>query len=64
VADDGPGIPAADRERAFESGYSSRTGNTGLGLAIVKQAAEAHGWTVRLTAGETGGARFEFTSGA
>jgi signal transduction histidine kinase len=30
----------------------------------VKQAAEAHGWTVRLTAGETGGARFEFTSGA
>ena len=64
VADDGPGIPAADRERAFESGYSSRAGNTGLGLAIVKQAAEAHGWTVRLTAGENGGARFEFTTGA
>jgi len=48
----------------FESGHSTLVGNTGLGLAIVKQAAEAHGWTVRLTDSETGGARFEFAPAA
>ena len=64
VADDGPGVPASDRGRVFESGHSGQVGNTGLGLAIVKQAAEAHGWTVRLTDSESGGARFEFTTSA
>jgi len=64
VADDGPGVPASDRELVFESGHSTLVGNTGLGLAIVKQAAEAHGWTVRLTDSETGGARFEFAPAA
>ena len=60
VADDGPGIPAEDREQVFESGYTTATG-TGLGLAMVKEIADAHGWAVAVTAGEEGGARFEFT---
>jgi signal transduction histidine kinase len=64
VADDGPGVPESDRELVFESGHSTLAGNTGLGLAIVKQAAEAHRWSVRLTASEAGGARFEFTTAA
>ena len=34
---------------------------TGLGLAIVAEVAEAHGWTIRATDGEDGGARFEVT---
>jgi signal transduction histidine kinase len=59
VADDGPGIPADDREAVFEAGYSSRHGGNGLGLAIVAEVAEAHGWTVDVTDSETGGARFE-----
>lgn len=60
VADDGVGIPAGERDRAFEPGYSSEDSGVGLGLAIVEQIAEAHGWTVTLGAGTDGGARFEF----
>ncbi|WP_435359502.1 histidine kinase N-terminal 7TM domain-containing protein [Haloarchaeobius sp. DFWS5] len=48
VEDDGRGIPAADRERLFESGVSDG-GGTGLGLAIVDRVAEAHGWDVQVT---------------
>ena len=62
VADDGPGIPDAEHERVFDPGYSSaETGRgTGLGLTIVRQISRAHGWTVSLSNGPTGGARFEF----
>ena len=58
VADDGPGIPAEDREAVFEYGYT--TGGTGVGLAITKEIAAAHGWAPRATESDGGGARFEF----
>jgi len=61
VADDGPGIPADERDRVFEQGYSTAQDGTGFGLTIVQQIAAAHGWTVSVTESETGGARFEFT---
>ncbi|MFB6303946.1 MAG: GAF domain-containing protein [Haloferacaceae archaeon] len=61
VEDDGPGIPEADRERIFESGYSTSESGTGFGLAIVKQIVDAQGWEVRVTEGGDGGARFEIT---
>jgi PAS domain S-box-containing protein len=61
VADDGHGIPEADRDRVFESGYSTTGEGTGLGLDIVREVAEAHGWDVRVGESEEGGARFEFT---
>jgi PAS domain S-box-containing protein len=61
VEDDGRGIPPADRETVFESGYSTRESGTGFGLAIVKQVAAAHGWRVSATESDEGGARFEFT---
>lgn len=60
VADDGPGIPEADREQVFEPGYSDGDGGTGLGLQIVEQIALAHGWSIALRESEHGGARFEF----
>ncbi|RDZ64869.1 sensor histidine kinase [Haloferax sp. Atlit-12N] len=60
VEDDGPGIPPEERERIFESGYSTDSRGTGLGLAIVSGVADAHGWEVSATDGENGGARFEF----
>ncbi|WP_436345739.1 PAS domain S-box protein [Natronorubrum sp. FCH18a] len=60
VEDDGPGIPAEERDRVFESGYSTSAEGTGFGLAIVGRIAEAHGWTVDVTDSDTGGARFEF----
>jgi signal transduction histidine kinase len=59
VEDDGPGIPAERHEKVFEPGHSSTSGGTGFGLTIVKRVTEAHGWTVSVTDGSEGGARFE-----
>jgi len=64
VADDGIGIPEADRERVFEPGETSGGDGTGLGLAIVRSIAQAHGWSVRATDAEDGGARFDVTGAA
>jgi signal transduction histidine kinase len=52
VADDGPGIPAAERERIFErftrldEARASDSGGYGLGLAITREIVAAHGGTV------------------
>jgi two-component system OmpR family sensor kinase len=63
VADRGPGVPAALRERVFErfargSGDTARAGGSGLGLAIVKAVTDAHGGSVELLDAPGGGARF------
>jgi hypothetical protein len=59
--EDGPGIPEADRDTVFDSGYSTAAEGTGVGLAIVQQVVDAHGWTVTVTESEAGGTRFEIT---
>lgn len=59
VEDDGPGIPAEDREQVFEWRYSSAD-RSGIGLSIVDRIAQLHGWDLEITEGQTGGARFEF----
>jgi signal transduction histidine kinase len=61
VEDDGPGIPEADRDRVFDHGYTTRTDGSGYGLSIVRTIVNAHGWDVRVTDGDDGGARFEIT---
>jgi signal transduction histidine kinase len=47
VADDGPGVPPAERERIFRRFYraegSISTAGTGLGLSLVAAVAELHG---------------------
>jgi two-component system OmpR family sensor kinase len=51
VADQGPGIAAADRSRAFARFYrapGASEGGSGLGLAIVKAIADRHGAQVTL----------------
>jgi signal transduction histidine kinase len=60
VADDGPGIPAAERERVFEPferlSANGHVGGVGLGLAIVRSIARAHGGEARVRAREQTGA--------
>jgi len=58
VADNGPGLPSALRERLFEPYTTSKTKGTGLGLAIVKKIAEEHGGSVRADVKQEGGAVF------
>ncbi len=54
IEDDGPGIPAEERERIFDRGVRLDTGKpgTGLGLAIVRDVAEIYGGTVSLEESE------------
>ena len=61
IADDGPGITAADVRRIFESGYTRSEEGIGFGLSIVKAVVDAHGWEVDVGRSNAGGARFEFT---
>jgi signal transduction histidine kinase len=66
VADDGPGVPEADRERVFEPFYTTKAGGTGLGLAMAERIVRAHGGRLRVVpgagAGPAGeGACFELT---
>ena len=61
VADDGVGIPVDDRDDIFERGYSTARDGTGLGLRIAAQIADAHGWEIRVTDSDDGGARFDVT---
>ncbi|NTV73472.1 MAG: HAMP domain-containing protein [Holophaga sp.] len=42
VADDGPGVPEADRPNLFQPYFSTKQKGTGLGLAIVRRIAEDH----------------------
>lgn len=57
VEDDGPGIPATERERVLERFYRAPgtpgTGS-GLGLSIVREIAQAHGAALHLDSGPDG----------
>jgi len=59
VEDDGRGVPEAERETVFESGYSTAPQSPGYGLYMVNGICETHGWDISLTEGADGGARFE-----
>ncbi|MGI5194217.1 ATP-binding protein [Streptomyces sp. CA-288835] len=65
VADDGSGVPLADRDRIFErfvrldESRARDDGGAGLGLAIAKDIATRHGGTLTVTDAPGGGALFE-----
>jgi signal transduction histidine kinase len=64
VADDGPGVPPAERARVFQRfvrldhARARADGGAGLGLAIVAEVVAAHGGTVHVGDGPLGGALF------
>lgn len=65
VADQGPGIDAADLPHVFDRFYRSSEARTlpgsGLGLSIVRRAADRHGGTVEAASGDGGGTLFTLT---
>jgi len=58
IADDGPGVPAEDKQRLFEPYFSTKKSGTGLGLAIVSSVINDHGGFVRVRDNKPHGAVF------
>jgi two-component system nitrogen regulation sensor histidine kinase NtrY len=58
VADDGPGIPAAEREKLFLPYYSTKRRGSGLGLAIVRRIIAEHGGSIEVGDNVPRGTRF------
>jgi two-component system, NtrC family, nitrogen regulation sensor histidine kinase NtrY len=58
VADNGPGIPVAEREKLFLPYYSTKQRGSGLGLAIVRRIVAEHGGSIDVTDNEPRGTRF------
>jgi len=65
IDDEGPGIPAAQRDLLLEpfvrleTSRARKTGGAGLGLAVARALAEAHGGSLRLLDSPGGGTRAE-----
>jgi two-component system OmpR family sensor kinase len=66
VDDDGPGIPADQREAVFDRFHrvdparARASGGSGLGLAIARSIVEAHGGEIAVAGSPLGGARVAF----
>ena len=58
VADDGPGIATADREKLFMPYFSTKRRGSGLGLAIVRRIIAEHGGSIDVTDNTPRGTRF------
>jgi two-component system nitrogen regulation sensor histidine kinase NtrY len=58
VADTGPGIPAAERDKLFLPYYSTKGRGSGLGLAIVRRIVAEHGGSIDVTDNIPTGTRF------
>ena len=58
VADNGPGIPAAERDKLFLPYYSTKHRGSGLGLAIVRRIVAEHGGSIDVSDNVPHGTRF------
>jgi signal transduction histidine kinase len=61
VTDNGPGIPAASRERVFQPFFTSKRNGTGLGLALVQKIIVFHNGRVVAATSPAGGASLQVT---
>ena len=58
VIDNGSGVSAADRNRLFDSFFTTKPKGVGLGLSICKSIAAAHGGNLRYTQSDKSGSTF------
>jgi two-component system nitrogen regulation sensor histidine kinase NtrY len=58
VADNGPGIPAGERDKLFLPYYSAKRRGSGLGLAIVRRIIAEHGGNIDVGDNTPRGTRF------
>jgi signal transduction histidine kinase len=61
VGDSGPGVAPEDRERIFESFYTTKASGVGIGLSICRSIIDAHGGRLWADAHQPRGAVFRFT---
>ncbi|HSG00291.1 MAG TPA: ATP-binding protein [Vicinamibacterales bacterium] len=58
VSDNGPGVPAGDREKLFMPYYSTKGRGSGLGLAIVRRIVAEHGGSIGVGDAQPSGTTF------
>jgi signal transduction histidine kinase len=58
VTDNGPGVPAADRDKLFMPYYSTKGRGSGLGLAIVRRIVVEHGGGIEVSSVVPSGTMF------
>jgi two-component system nitrogen regulation sensor histidine kinase NtrY len=58
ISDDGPGIPAGERDKLFMPYYSTKQRGSGLGLAIVSRIVAEHRGKIRVEENQPRGTRF------
>jgi PAS domain S-box-containing protein len=61
IGDSGPGIAPEDRERIFDSFYTTKAGGVGIGLSICRSIIDAHGGRLWADAHQPCGAALKFT---
>jgi signal transduction histidine kinase len=61
VADSGPGVAPEDRERVFQSFYTTKAGGVGIGLSICRSIADGHNGRLWADSNHPRGAVFRFT---
>jgi len=61
VQDSGPGVAPMNRERIFESFFTTKAGGVGIGLSICRSIVDTHGGRLWVDAEKSPGAVFRFT---
>ncbi len=59
VADNGPGVDPALREKIFQPFFTTKERGTGLGLSLVQKIVVTHNGRMTLTSPDAGGAAFQ-----
>ncbi|MCA9246002.1 MAG: PAS domain S-box protein [Planctomycetales bacterium] len=61
IIDQGPGVPADQREQCFDTFFTTKPDGMGMGLAICQSIIAEHDGRIWLESSESGGAKVEFT---